>query len=115
MYYKITNLSNQSVIESTHCVQYSTHHWVRGLGKLFVFETFKDVLNFSNVTGGSLRNVSPVWACEIYNPKPLLFMADDVKDYERFWKSFPNYSVPVLKAPQGTVVVDSVKLLEQIC
>ncbi len=118
MYYKITNHAKGSLLTSDFLVNYSHHHWVKGIGKLFVFDSMDSVYKFRGRMHNAFHCRSyPVWSCDVLEPEILLVMAKYSDDYERFWESFPNIpaSLDVDKTPAGTLCVSTLKLLDQVC
>ncbi len=118
MYYKITNHAKGSLLNSEFSVNYSQHHWVKGIGKLFVFDSLDSVFQFRGRMHNAFHGRSyPVWKCKALNPEPLTLMANYPDDFQRFWESFPHIpaSLDVDKTPAGTLCVSTLKLLERVC
>lgn len=118
IYYKITNHARGSLLTSDFSVNYSQHHWARGIGKLFVFDSLRSV-NIFRAPIHSIYSVCqhPVWECEVRDPEPLSIMATCADNYERFWKSFPEIQngIRTIETPTGTLCVSALKLLERVC
>lgn len=116
IYYKITDHAKGSLLTTTFSVNYSQYHWVRGIGKLFVFDSLESVHKFRNPIGCT-KIMYPVWMCEVRKPEILIVMAKYTEDYERFWKSFPKISsdIHTTETPAGTIAVSTLKLLERVC
>ena len=116
--YKITSHARGSFLATDFSVNYSQHHWARGIGKLFVFDSLESVNKFRcTMHGGCSHQLFPVWKCEVKDPEILLIMAQWADDFERFWESFPNIpaSLDVGKTPAGTLAVSTLKLLGRVC
>jgi len=116
--YKITNHAKGSLLASDFSVNYSQYHWVRGTGKLFVFDSMRSIDNF-RATIHPICSVRwyPVWKCTVKNPEILAIMAKYTDEYERFWESFPHIpaDLDVEETPAGTLAVSTLKLLERVC
>ena len=116
--YKITNHAKGSLLTSDFSVNYSQHHWVRGIGKLFVFDSLESIQNFRAIVHPMAPQHSyPIWKCEVKEPEILSIMASYSDEYERFWKSFPHIPswLSVDETPTGTLCVSTLKLLERVC
>jgi len=116
--YKITNHSRGSLLNSDFAVSYSQHHWVKGIGKLFVFDSLDSVHAFRGSMHDAARHrFFPVWKCVVKDPEPLTIMASYPDEYEEFWESFPNIPsyINTDETPAGTLAVSTLKLLERVC
>ena len=117
IYYKITDHVRGSFLATNFSVNYSQYHWVRGIGKLFVFDCLDNVRNFCGYSCNIPHKHSQVWTCEVRESEILATMANSIGNYERFWESFPHIpdDINVVETPTGTIVVSSLKLLERVC
>lgn len=99
-------------------INYSQYGWTKGIGKLFVFDSLRNLQNFHAIIHPTCPTSRyPVWECRVRNPEPITIMAKYSEDYERFWKSFPHIPswLDTTETPTGTLAVSSLKLLERVC
>lgn len=116
--YKITNHARGSLLTTDFSVNYSQNHWVKGIGKLFVFDSLENIYKFrATIHHRCPLRQYPVWRCDVKDPEILLIMAKYSDEYERFWESFPHIpaNLDVDETPAGTIAVSTLKLLERVC
>lgn len=79
------------------------------LGRLFVFVSFEDAKIFIHGSGSGYE----IWTCEVTKPTKIKWIESwwsSSARIEEFWKKRNGREI----APEGTFVVDSVKLLEKV-
>lgn len=126
IYYKVVDelaysyLSfSHSLLPSRYIIGYKIGEWVKGPygTKLFVFDNLIGARKFSRL------ECSVIFACEVTNPLVVGFgivpfpLNKSQPNIDKYWEKFHNieeYNLKLIAPPQGTVLVDSVKLLKKV-
>lgn len=112
MYYKVVHNPGQlySARNIYNRVTYKVGEWVSPTleySKLFVFDNLHSAKIFRY--GGE-----EIYSCEVLNPVKEYYGANSSYDIEYFWQ-FPYIEMnKLMKLPEGTILVDQVKLLEKV-
>lgn len=122
IYYKAVKKSESghSYLSYTHfylptkyVVKYKVGEFVsapRGT-KLFVFDTMENLMDFIQIS-----HCIRVFSCEVTNPQPLsdsILRFDNLQDVQQYWTYKQNH-YEYVSPKRGTVLADSVKLLQEI-
>ena len=121
-FYKVVNKGMTSYIVENHediSVKYILNKWVKPKlegSKLFVFRGLQAARDFGFFIGTTVQNAR-IYQCEVKNPEKckikiidFFFMGPNIKD---FWESDKRRN-HCIDAPQGSYLVDAVKLIKQI-
>ena len=117
IYYKVLreNLLSATTYTRGVEVQYKVDEWIKPQvenTKLMVFETFELAKRFCDKLCGQRY----IYSCEVANPQPApakLCSVWSEQKYGAFWENKVNENLINLPSPQGTIICDAVKLIEQ--
>ena len=116
IYYKVVTSTLRSArhYPKSGAIQYKINEWVTPpIGKIFIFETKKDAIQFQLF-------YEKIYKCVVKNPTKAKYYAQSCMTcLVDFWK---NYNKPaelakmsgISKPPKGTIYCDAVKLLEEV-
>ena len=82
-------------------------------GKIFAFSTLEFAKAFIDQEGESVFSKLEVWKAKGKNPKAIRQICLYPKDDNRFWKNLYIEDMHLGNAPEGTLTVDEIKLLER--
>lgn len=112
-YYKVVGKNLSSLNQGFNKVQYARNVTsYPKIGKLFVFKNIEDAESFV-----VLEYWYKIFKCEVTNPHGIKRISSYPSQDAIFWKQKAqkkHIDVPTMKAPKGTYVCDSVKLIEEM-
>lgn len=106
IFYKVLD----SDLTSARCgnLQYSLNEWIKPEiknSRIFVFQDLKKALGFRDCD-------ERIFACEVWDPIPLLRICGNKFDLPAFWRIDEETSQ--IDAPNGTIGVKAIKLLHEV-
>jgi hypothetical protein len=113
---KLTSCCQNPLFPDEYRVEYKINEFVvpRIEGtKLFVFNDLQCAIDFAFELFG-LGCYGEIWSCEITNPGPISNLSRfDLNLFRRYWAGTLS-NVDMISTPEGTIGVDSVKLVERM-
>jgi hypothetical protein len=124
MYYKVvakcgdglTSCCQNPFFPSDWKVKYKVGEFVTPIlegSKLLVFDDLQRATDFAFDVFG-FGTYGEIWSCDVTNPNSISFLSRFDPDWIlSYWKGFSSQLL-MFAAPEGTVAVDSVKLIERM-
>lgn len=115
IYYKVVSPALRSArhYPKSGAIQYKINKWVTPpIGKIFIFETKKDAIQFQLF-------YEKIYKCVVKNPTKAKYYAQSCMTcLVDFWKNYNSNKLSEMdgvgKPPKGTIYCDAIKLIEEI-